>query len=229
MFAALAALLLFVAFLLLLLVTLSVPIIKSIFLFRLTANLGSSLLATGANATANFGVWGYCIPSINFAVMGIDRATASHCSGTHLGYTLDSDVANALHATNFENVISRTTTAALVLHPIAAALTLFAFLISLFIFRLPSNATSRLPAQCILSIGLLAVILTTVVFLIDVGFVAVVRSKVHDASRGHLALAWGNAVWMTLGATIALWLAMIQAGAAACACGLRSRSKQEKF
>ena len=50
----------FLAFLLLLLVSLSVPIIKDIYIFKLTANVGSSLLKSGASGSARFGVWGYC-------------------------------------------------------------------------------------------------------------------------------------------------------------------------
>lgn len=65
MFAAVTPVFLFIAFLLLLLVTLSVPIIKSIFLFRVTAHVGSSLLDSGANGNVTFGVWGYCVSSID--------------------------------------------------------------------------------------------------------------------------------------------------------------------
>lgn len=117
------------------------------------------------------------------------------------------------HANNIENLISRTTTAALVIHPIgmiqlyftalhlviadsilAAGLTFLAFLISLFILHRGSNGTARLPSFLTLGIGLLAALLTTVIFLIDVIFVAVVRHKVHNASDGDLNLNWGNAV-----------------------------------
>ncbi|KAG6818195.1 hypothetical protein H0H87_000100 [Tephrocybe sp. NHM501043] len=50
MFAIITTVLFFIAFLLLLLVTLSVPIIKSVFLFKLSANVASKLLNAGANA-----------------------------------------------------------------------------------------------------------------------------------------------------------------------------------
>ncbi|EEB88529.1 hypothetical protein MPER_13587, partial [Moniliophthora perniciosa FA553] len=49
----------FVAFLLLLLISLSVPIIKSIYLFSLTTNVSSSLFNSGAFGAVKFGVWGY--------------------------------------------------------------------------------------------------------------------------------------------------------------------------
>lgn len=55
----------FVAFLLLLLVSLSVPITKSIYLFQLTAKASSSLFNASANGNARFGVWGYCLSAID--------------------------------------------------------------------------------------------------------------------------------------------------------------------
>ena len=60
MLAKLASLFFFVAFLLLLLVSLSVPIIKSLYLFQLSADASSSLLDSHASASVRFGVWGYC-------------------------------------------------------------------------------------------------------------------------------------------------------------------------
>ncbi|RDB21279.1 hypothetical protein Hypma_011514 [Hypsizygus marmoreus] len=212
MLAALTPVLIFVAFLLLLLVSLSAPIIKSIFLFRLTANIGSSLLNTGASGSVAFGVWGYCISAIDISIVGIDHSTTARCSSTRLGYTFDQTVADALHADDLQNLISRTTTGALVLHPIVAALIFIAFLASLFALR-RGTFTSRIPA--ILAFALVA-IPTTVVFLIDLIFVALVRHKVRDVSNGGVDLVWGNAVWMTLGATVALWLAMVSSCAGVC-------------
>lgn len=64
---ALTPLLLFAAFILLLLVSLSVPIIKSIALLKLTATVseGVSVASVDATGSVNFGVWGYCISAIN--------------------------------------------------------------------------------------------------------------------------------------------------------------------
>ena len=52
-----------VAFTLLLLVSLSVPIIKAIFLFHLVGHEASSLYS--ATGSAWFGVWGYCISPVD--------------------------------------------------------------------------------------------------------------------------------------------------------------------
>jgi hypothetical protein len=227
--AALAPLLIFIAFLLLLLVSLSVPIVKSIYLFRLSANVSSSLLDSGASGSVNFGVWGYCISAIKVAVLGIDRSSSAECSKRHLGYTFDSTVANALHADAVENLISRTTTAALVLHPIACVLTFLTLLISLFILRRGSNGTSRIPSLLTVGVGSLATFFTTLVFLIDVILVAVVRKRVRNATDGDLDLVWGNAVWMTLAAAIALWCSMIGACCGVFACGRRRTTKTSTY
>ena len=41
--------------------------------------------------------------------------------------------------------------------------------------------------------------------------VAIVRSHVKSDTDGMVTLNWGNAVWMTLGATILLWLGLLSA------------------
>ncbi|KAF4615461.1 hypothetical protein D9613_002969 [Agrocybe pediades] len=221
---ALAPLLIFIAFLLLLLVSLSVPIIKSIDLFRLTANASSSILKSSASGSVTFGVWGYCVSALKVSVFGSDRSMSDgQCSKAHLGYTFDSTVADAVGASSIQNAISRTTTAALLLHPLAAALAFLTLLVSLFILRRGSNGTSRLPSALTTGLAILTSILTTIVFLIDVIVVAVVRGRVHKASDS-LDLTWGNAVWMTLGAAIALWISTI--GAMCGVFGLRSTRKR---
>lgn len=42
--------------------------------------------------------------------------------------------------------------------------------------------------------GVLAVLLTTMVFLIDVTFVAIARHRMRSELNGALTLTWGNAV-----------------------------------
>ena len=54
----------FIAFLLLLLVSVSAPTVKSLYLFQLAANV---LGKNNPPVVVNFGVWGYCIPSIRVA------------------------------------------------------------------------------------------------------------------------------------------------------------------
>ncbi|KAJ7156071.1 pali-domain-containing protein [Mycena crocata] len=218
-FAIVTPALLAIAFLLLLLVTLSVPIIKTIFLFRLTAAAQSGFLDvfdSSAGASVTFGVFGWCSSGMDASVFGHDFNTAAECSKRHLGYTFDDRIAKALHIDNFEKLISKTLTGVLALHPVVAVLTFITLLISLFMLRRGSNGTSRLPSLVALIVGLTTAVLTTIVFLIDVILVAVVRKHVHNDTDGVLTLAWGSAVWLTLVAAILLWIANVGSCAGVC-------------
>ncbi|KAJ7582895.1 pali-domain-containing protein [Mycena floridula] len=232
MFAFIAPILLFIAFLLLLLVTLSIPIIKTIYLFTLSTNVDGGLLNFNADASGSvkFGVWGYCTSAVDVAVAGIKHSTAAaSCTKPHLGYTFDSTVATFLDVQGFTDVISKVTTASMVLHPIACGLTFLVFLVSLFMLHRGSNGTSRLPSLITLVLGTLAAVLTTIIFLIDVIFIAIVRKRIENDTDNEVHLGWGNAVWMVLGATIALWLALLGACAGICACGGRHRKRHETY
>ncbi|CAL1704896.1 unnamed protein product [Somion occarium] len=223
MFAALTPLLIFVAFLLLLLVSLSVPVIKSIYLFRLTANINASLLDSRATGSARFGVWGYCLSAIDVSIIGFNHNSPAQCSKAKLGYTFDNNVEMVLRVNGLTDDVSRAITTALVLHPIACGFTFLALLTSLFIIRRRGGNVSRLAYLVTLGTGLLAAVLTTIVFLIDVIFVAIVRHRVNNESDDSLNFDWGNAVWMALGATIALWGALVGACAGIFNCGRRQK------
>ena len=55
----------FVAFLLLLLTSLSLPIIKSIMMFNIWLQADTaSFLKSGVEGSVSFGVWGYCISDV---------------------------------------------------------------------------------------------------------------------------------------------------------------------
>jgi len=199
----------FLAFLLLFLVSLSLPIINSIYLFRLRA-YETSLFSSSASGTVTFGLWGYCLSPIQLSVAGIQHSSASYCTKPRLGFRFDSRVADALRVSRSENLINRSLTAVLVLHPIACIFTFATLSISLFL--LYHRRTDRsVRAHTSLSLGILifTAFLTTLVFFIDIVLVAVVRNKINNASDGVLTLTWGNAVWMSLAATIALWSAIL--------------------
>jgi len=200
------AVLLFIAFLILLLLTISVPITKSIFLFKLTAHASSSLLDSSANGYVKFGVLGYCVSTITVSVLGVDHSTVATCSASNFGYIFDSTIAKLLHVQQYANIISKALTTVLVLHPIACVLTFLTLLASLSTLR---PTTSRLPALITLILGAVAAFITSLTFIFDIILVAKTRHKVHSDTDGILTLSWGNAVWMALGATLALWIVVI--------------------
>ncbi|KIJ68985.1 hypothetical protein HYDPIDRAFT_105535 [Hydnomerulius pinastri MD-312] len=199
--------LLFVAFLLLLLVSLSVPIIKSIFLFRLVLQESSGLLSVDASGSATFGVWGYCLSALQVSALGLGESTEAECSRVKLGYTFDSTVTDALHVSSITNAISEATTGTLVLHLIACGLTFITLGVTT-IFFFTRRRKAREISPCVPSTVLIpiattaATIITLIVFLFDVGVVAAVRHDVSKDSEGLLTLSWGNGVWMVLVAAI---------------------------
>ncbi|KIY64240.1 pali-domain-containing protein [Cylindrobasidium torrendii FP15055 ss-10] len=217
----------FSAFLLLLLVSVSTPITQSIRLFTIsTRTENSNIFSSSVSGSAHFGVWGYCVEAIQVSIAGADFNTDSGCSEPKLGYTFDKTLAEALQVDEYTDLISRTTVAALVLHPIACGLAFLTLVLSLFMFRRGDNNTARLPSFLTLAVGTLTALVTTAVFLIDVIVVAVLRNKVRDETDGTLTATWGNAVWMVLGAAVALWLAVAGSCAGICACGSRPRFRR---
>ncbi|KAF7322896.1 hypothetical protein HMN09_00069100 [Mycena chlorophos] len=218
--------LLFIAFLLLLLDTLSVPIIKTIYLFRLTAAASSGLLDSSASESVVFGVWGYCTSGADVSVLGVNRDTAAQCSKRHLGYTFDSTVASALHVSGLENLISKTSTAALALHPVAVCLAFIALVVSLVTLRRrDARGTSRLPSFIVLGFSVFAAIMASIVFIVDIVLVAIVGHRVHNDSHGELTMKWGNATWLTLVAAILLWVAVAGTMTGVC-CGQEWRLRR---
>ncbi|TEB31261.1 hypothetical protein FA13DRAFT_1732703 [Coprinellus micaceus] len=216
--ATLAPFLLFAAFVLLLLVSLSAPIIDSIYLFRLSAT------TAGAQSNVNFGVWGYCAGAVKTA-LGI--LSDGSCSKARLGYRIDSIVARALGVSGITDSISRALTAIFILNPIAAGLTFLAFLISLFMLRKGANGTARLPSFLTFGLGTLAALATTAAFIANLVIVSIVRKRIRDDLGGGdvLDFTWGNAIWMTLGAMVALWLALVGALCGICGFGAHRRKR----
>ncbi|KAJ7934532.1 actin cortical patch SUR7/pH-response regulator pali [Mycena leptocephala] len=132
----LVTVLLFFSLILLLFATLSVPFIKTNFLFRLTAS-SHNILGSSVSDSVTLGVFGYCTSGVDVSVLGLRHADVdpAECSKPHLGYTFDSTVAQALHVSGFENLISHTLTAVLALHPIVVALTFLALVAALVMHR----------------------------------------------------------------------------------------------
>jgi hypothetical protein len=106
-------------------------------------------------------------------------------------------------SSNYANIITKALTAVLILHPIAAGLSLLALIFGLLMAR-PQRAghTTRISS-------FLATL--TSIFVVDIVFGAVLTRRLHKAVGNDVSVHYGNAVWMTLAATILLWLAVITA------------------
>ncbi|KAF5384525.1 hypothetical protein D9757_000459 [Collybiopsis confluens] len=208
--------LLFSAFVLLLLVGLSLPIIHPVYVVQVYATdtqQGSSL-----STELRFGVWGVCAYSTLNPPSVINDGGL--CYGPKLGYQdvipssilAEVNVSQSLVDTALQGLI-----AVLIMHLVAAGTSLFTLFTSLF---LASHAMTILA----LISAIVTALITSVVFIIDALIVGVARAKVPELSSEGLGVRVGNGVWIVLGAVIAAWLGVILLSARACyCCGVRRK------
>jgi len=214
--------LLFSAFLLLLLATLSAPIIPSISLFTLHAPaivLESNGIGT-LTARIQYGVWGWCLipdgtPAPAFGSPGPFVAPPIECSQRGLQLALDSNPQNLSWGltgnitisteAQYGQAISDGVSKAIVLYPILCGLT-FAFLL---LSIASAIGRSRLLSLLTLLGTILCAILTIALFIADcVAIGKSMRELGAITPSSGWWVSYGNAPWMTLGAVLALLLAI---------------------
>ncbi|KAL0579603.1 hypothetical protein V5O48_002375 [Marasmius crinis-equi] len=209
------------AFVLLILVGLSLTIIKPIYIIRVYS-VRTGQPATSLATELRFGVWGVCASS------QIDAPTAftndGACYGPRLGYASYTNYLPEDLLTRFGLSEAIVTTVLkgllgiLILHLIAAGFSLVGLATALF---LASHALTIVS----LILTVITALLTTIVFGIDVAIIVAAKSQIPDLTNDGVAVGTGNAVWMVLGALIAAWLSVIFLSARACyCCGVRRKS-----
>jgi len=163
--------LLSVAFLFSLLVGLSLPIIKSIYLLKVQSTRADQP-TTSIATELKFGVWGVC------AVSALDT---EECFGPQLGYSVPSNlIALANVSPDIVDAILKALLLILILHPIAAGLSFITLLSSLF---LASHKLSILS----LVLAIVTALVSSVVFAIDLALV-IVAKKPDFEHRYRIAL-----------------------------------------
>ncbi|KAF9012571.1 hypothetical protein BDQ17DRAFT_1344186 [Cyathus striatus] len=187
------------AFILFLLVAISLPIIKPIYLLTFGAATEPQIL-TNVAAELHFGVWGVCVNTIS--------NTLIFCTKPRLGYDIPPFLVSLIGASQESvDVVEKALLVILILHPIAAGLSLATLFTSLF---LASHGCSIFT----LILAIVTAIVSTVVFGVDLAVVMVGRNK--------FKVNFGNGVWMILGGVVATWLAVVFLSARACyCCGVR--------
>ncbi|KAJ7618978.1 hypothetical protein DFH06DRAFT_1342313 [Mycena polygramma] len=225
-----SSLFLLIAFLLLFRVNLSVPVTKTVSLFHISAAFKGSqvVIAESASAALDFGVWGVCFDGFDFNVKlqdpipGIFRRgiIPNHIGAScHRGYTLDSTVASLLGLDKLVDLVSAPLTGALALYTVAAVLTFISLLSSLICFRRTSSCLSMCFSFLVISVEVLAAIMTTVLFGINYVIVHYVTdniSKLVDITINvggieldvALNINGGNAASLTVAAAMFLWVAI---------------------
>ncbi|KAF8511543.1 actin cortical patch SUR7/pH-response regulator pali [Gautieria morchelliformis] len=196
---------LFVCFTLLLLVSLSMPIIKALYIVAVRAEGLETQPATAVATELRFGVWGYCANSVlNLSTIFTD----GECTPAHLGYRIDPAImALAGHAAVAQD-IEKALTIVFVLHPVATGLTLLAL-----ICAIPASR-SRCCGIVTLIIEVISALLTTVVLAVDFTLI----DELEDRIGGSFDVDFGNCPWIVLGATLLIWISVAMSSAVACKC-----------
>jgi hypothetical protein len=204
-----ACILLCGACVLLLLVGLSLPIIQSIVLLRVFSTATNGPPTTGATQLS-FGVWGVCASS------PVANAPPPECFGPTLGYDVPPEIYSLIGlSSSLVNGIETTILVFLVIHLIAAGISLPAMIASLFL-ALHSMAILAL----VLSI--ISALLATVVFALDLALVIGARRAIPSLTGFQFGVDFGNGIWIVLIGTICTWVAVVLLSARVChCCGVR--------
>jgi len=200
---------LFVAFLFFLLIALSIPIIKTIYLLDLTATVRPGQPETNIATEVRFGVWGFCATDAFDPPTPLDNDGL--CYGPRLGYSISDQI---LAMTGYETIAKVALTALttlLVLHPVVAGLSFIGMISSLWLASRPMHIFS-------LIITILNTILSTVVFAADLAINIVARNESALITQYSISFGWGNGVWMALVGVIFSWLSMILLSIPVCGC-----------
>ncbi|KIJ26114.1 hypothetical protein M422DRAFT_38353 [Sphaerobolus stellatus SS14] len=158
----------------------------------------SFLDVTQGGQTTHFGVFGYTGTS------------------THVGYFFDTVRLGLPGNTKLNNDVFHNLTFVLVLHPVAAGLAGLAVL-----FGLCGAAYSRIGTIFMTLTSTLALLVTLVVWIIDMVLWGIARDRFRDVGA---KARYGNANWLTLGALIALILAFCAGAVGSCGSYRRRRA-----
>lgn len=185
-------------FLLFLLVGLSLPIIKSIIIIKVSAvNFVDPV--SNAISELQFGVWGVCVLSI---LNGVEVQEA--CYGPQLGYTVPTSILSIVGlSSKLANVAETTLLTILVMHLVSAALSTVAFVLSLL-------HRSYLITTITLLAAIITAIVSTIAFAANVALVLGAKENIDSLFPGaNFVVTFGNGLWMVLAAVILAWIAVI--------------------
>lgn len=206
----------FVAFLLLLLVSVSLPVTKTIKYFTLSLDMTSGTFATGVKGSVSFGNYGYCYSDIIVKVVGITNTVPGECSKVKLGFKFDQRLVDLLRLQDLQDAINGGLTFALVVNPIACGFTFLTLIFAIWFAFRHKHGLAPLILGAIS--GLIAAILATIAFVVNYVIMSVTKKNVEKINDS-LHLSYGQTTWMTLAAMILLWIGLVLF----CIVGFRAR------
>jgi hypothetical protein len=183
--------LLFASAILLLITTISAPVIGDIAILKVMLTNHSDI----RNSSVTFGTFGHCV--LDVAPVETDQ---DYCYPKHIGYQPASIMAE-IDGTSFSTASSDTAdglTHAMILHPVACALAFIAFFLAL-----GAGIFGALFSAFVSSI---AWIITLVVMAIDFTLFGIIKNHVNKDGTGSHAY-YGVGMWTVLAAMISLFFA----------------------
>lgn len=193
----------FTAFLLFLLVGLSLTITPSIYLVKISSG-NTAVPTSNAATTLEFGVWGVC---------GKSALGTGQCYGPQLGYTVPQSILSILGLSQqIATAAEKTILTLLVLHLVSAALSTIVFVLALYLH-------SHAAAIIALIVAVVTALLTSFILAMDVVLIVLLKDNMNIVVTGlKFDVEFGNAVWMILTAVLLTWFAVVMLSARACYC-----------
>ncbi|GAA6006101.1 hypothetical protein JCM10207_000523 [Rhodosporidiobolus poonsookiae] len=199
--------LLFCAVVLLVVATITSPVVDHMSLAKASFSVG------GIDATVYFGVLGYCI----------EQSGATSCTSTGVGYDIPPILLTLARSTGTlsdtaENAINAVTSA-LVLHPVGCGVAFLAFLIA--------ACSDRLGFLFASIITFVAAVIALVCMILDLLLFFFVRRWLRDNIDGvDISIEYSYGTWTTVAAFACLFVGMF-AVCCACIAGRRRRRAQK--
>ncbi|KDR77417.1 hypothetical protein GALMADRAFT_65751 [Galerina marginata CBS 339.88] len=200
--------LIFAAAVLLLITTITAPVVKDFAMLKVTLTNSSA----ARHSSVTFGTFGHCVLDVAPAATDQDS-----CSGRSIGYSpmkIMEDIDHADYNTASVNTADALTRVQ-ILHPIACAIAFIAFF-----FSIGAGICGSVLASMT---AVLAWIITLVVLITDFVSWGIVKDHVNkDGSGSHAA--FGTGMWTELGAMVALFFGAFLVFCSCC--GARRRSNR---
>jgi len=193
-----------------LLVGLSLPIVKPVYILRVYSTR-TGIPQTSVATELRFGVFGVC--ASNALQTPTFFSNYGKCFGPKLGYEIPQELISLTGvSTAIINVVLKSLLVVLILHIVSAGMSLITLLSSLF---LASHTLSIVS----LILAVATALVSTVVFCIDLAVVIVAKANIGAlGTELKFAAQWGNGPWLGLAAAICTWLAVVALSARACYC-----------
>ncbi|KAH6683330.1 SUR7/PalI family-domain-containing protein [Halenospora varia] len=194
--------LLFAATILLLITTISSPVVNDIAILKVKIN---------DNSAITFGTFGYCTTS----------SSGDDCTGKHIGYN-PALVMEGIDNTDFSRAsmdTSKALTRVMILHPIACGVSFIAFLLAL-----GSGFCGAIAAAMV---SVIAWIITIVVMITDFVLFGIIKRHVNNDGSGSNAY-FTTAMWTLLVAMLCLFLGTILVLLTCCSSRMHRQNKPTK-